>query len=379
MKFADVPGNPSLKASLVHAIDSGHIAHAQLFAGTEGGTGLMLALAYAQYLNCENRTEGDSCGTCVSCIKTQKFIHPDLHFCFPWAKTKLFKEEEINAFLPLWRSFLTESPFARLSEWAEKCEFENRTPFINIKTIREAMLGLQLKPYEATYKVQIIWLPETLRTDGANSFLKSLEEPPPFTVFLLVSTQPEQLLPTVISRTQRVTIPRLEEAELAAYLVSHFGVPERKAAAVASLADGSIPEALFLVDEKEDDYHNLFLEWQRACFMYDVQKLIQFTNAFVELGKELQKSYLRFSMGKLRSAMVLSAGAPSVVRIPEKEAGELGRFGKVFSLPLMELMAQELDEAYRHIDRNASGRMVFLDLSLKLATGYSKYAVRASR
>ena len=380
MKFEDIPGQEGLKKSLVQAAASGQVAHAQLFTGPEGGVAFMVALAYAQYLNCENQTENDSCGSCAACIKISRFIHPDVHFCFPWAKTELIseKEEDFRALLPAYRNFLTDMPFGRLSDWAEKAEFNNRTPIINIRTVRDTMQGLHMKAYEGRYKIQLIWLPETMRNEGSNAFLKLLEEPPPFTLFFLVSTQPELLLPTIISRTQRVTVARLADAELAAYLVKKYGIEERKAAAIASLSEGNIAESLQLLDEKDDDYHHLFLEWQRACYRNNTDKLIEFTNAFVELGKELQKSYIRFSLGKIRSALVLAYGAPTVAHLPENEAAELGLFGKIFTLPLLQFLMEELEQAWYQIDRNASGRMVFLDLSLRLAQAYSRLDARSS-
>jgi DNA polymerase-3 subunit delta' len=370
MKFADIPGISELKKNLVYSVDSGHVAHAQLFAGSEGGVGLMLALAYAQYLNCENPAEGDSCGVCFSCIKISKSIHPDVHYCFPFAKTKRVDEEDLNAYLPLFRQFMAETPFGTLADWAALAEFENRTPIINIKAVRETMQGLQLKAYEAKFKVQIIWLPETMRTEGSNSFLKLLEEPPPFTVFLLVSDQAEQLLPTVISRTQRVTVPRMEEELLAGFLVSKFGASESRAQSVAGLSGGSIPVALSLLNEQEDDYHARFMDWQRSCFKNDLDRLIQLTETFQSLGKEMQKTYLKYCLDKVRKAMVLASGGGEVLRIQEKEAGELANLGKTFSLPLITLLSEQLETAYYHIDRNASARMVFFDTSMALASGY---------
>jgi DNA polymerase-3 subunit delta' len=373
MKFSDVPCPESLKASLIQAIDSGQVAHAQLFAGSEGGVSLMLALAYGQYLNCENPQNGDSCGNCISCIKIQKFIHPDFHFCFPYAKTKLVADDEnIHSYLPLFRSFLEESPFGTLQDWSQKAEFENRTPIINIKAVRETMQGLQLKAYEAKYKIQIIWLPETMRTEGSNAFLKLLEEPPPYTLFLLVSQAPELLLPTIISRTQRVTVPKLDRNSLSQYLQKQFETVAGKAEAVAALSDGNISDALALLNEKEDDFHHLFMDWQRSCFKNDLSKLTQHMESFQTLGKELQKSFLRYSLSKVRNAMAINFGGDETVHLPEAEFGDLSKFGKIFTLEFITTFMSELETAYYHIDRNASPKMVFFDVSLKLASVYAQ-------
>lgn len=374
MTFKEVPGHSSLISNLIASAKSGQVAHALLFAGSEGGIAFMLALAFSQFLNCENQGETDSCGTCPSCVKTAKFIHPDLHFCFPYAKSKILGEkvDEIKAFLPLFRQFLTEMPHGRLQEWSELAGFENRTPIINIKSVREMMVDLQLKAYEGKYKIQIIWLPETMRSEGSNSFLKILEEPPPFTLFFLISQQPEILLPTVISRTQRISVPALTDSEVAEFLVSRFEADENKARAISTLAEGNLAEALALWDEKENDYHKYFLDWQRACYQHDVQKLVTFTDAFVELGKEMQKGFIRFSLGKLRQALALNSGAGHSVHIPENEAADLAKFGKILPISLLEFQMNELENAFFHIDRNASGRMVFFDLSLRLAQAFAQ-------
>jgi len=372
MKFADIPGQEPLIKNLVHAVDSGHVAHALLFAGSEGGVALMLALAFGQYINCQKPLEGDSCGTCSSCNKIQKFIHPDFHFCFPFAKSKLVGEaEELNSYLPLFRLFLAETGFGTLENWAEKAEFENRTPIINIKAVRDTMKDLQLKAYEAKYKIQLIWLPETMRNEGSNAFLKLLEEPPPFTIFLLVSIAPELLLPTVISRTQRITVPKLDDHQLARYLETRFNLDKNKAASFAALAEGSIPEALLLINEKEDDYHNLFMDWQRSCFKNDINQLVQHAESFQALGKELQKTYLRYSLNKLRNAIALNNGGATTVHLQEIESSDLLKLGKVFSFSLIQLLMEEMETAFYHIDRNASSKMVFLDMSFKMATGYA--------
>lgn len=372
MKFADIPGNKELVKHLIQSGKLGQVAHAQLFAAPTGGVGLMVALAFAQYLNCENPQEDDSCGTCHACQKTSRFVHPDLHFCFPFAKSKsLGDNDETNSFLPMFREFLTETPFGTLSDWAAFAQFENRTPIINIKTVRDMMVGLQLKAYEGRYKIQIIWLPETMRVEGSNRFLKLLEEPPPFTIFLLVSNEPELLLPTVISRTQRITIQSITDEELKNYLIEKFQVTEEIAQSVAALSEGSLAEARLLLEEKADDFHKLFLEWQRSCYSYDLMKILSHTDAFIDLGKELQKSFLRFSLGRIRHALALSIGADSTVHLSENETTDLKKLGSILSIPLLDTQLAELQKAYFQINQNAAGRIVFLDMSLAISEAFS--------
>lgn len=370
MRFQDIPGPKDLSLALAESIDQSRVPHAQLFISNDGGAGLMTALAYSQYLNCENVANGDSCGQCFSCIKIQKFIHPDVHYCFPFAKTDLVKEDELAGYMPLFRSFLAESPYGTIKEWAAKAHFENRTPLIPVRAVRETILGLTLKAYEARYKVQIIWMPETMNVAGANAILKLLEEPPPFTVFLLVCPQPELLLPTIISRTQMVVIPKLKMTDVAEYLQKSDGVSVSRSLAIASLAEGSIAVAMELLDEKEDDFHQLFLEWERACFSNKIDKLLEFTDSFQTMGKELQKTFLKYCLGKLRSAMALKFEAAQTVHLPDNELTDLGKMGAIFSISLFEQQMHKLEEAYFHIDRNASARMVFFDTSLQIAQSF---------
>lgn len=371
MKFADIPAYPSIKSRLTQAADVGHVAHAQLFAATEGGFGLMMALAYAQYLNCEQRTEGDSCGSCVSCIKSSRFIHPDFHYLFPLAKSKKTDSDELNAHMPDFRNFMSSEAWGGLHEWADHAGFESRTPIINIKAVRECIQGLQLKAFEAKYKIQIVWLPETLRNEGANALLKILEEPPPFTVFLVVSHQPDALLPTLLSRMQHILLQAPSESELINFLQNRFQEEDQlRLQMAASLSEGSIPLAIRLLDEKPDDYHSWYMNWQRACFKKDHGTLLTLSEGFQEMGKELQKSVLQYSMEKTRKALLLAGGAAGILHLQEAELKELPNLGKILHPRMVDKMLEVLNQAWYHIDRNAAARMVFFDASMAISDAY---------
>ena len=377
MKFSAIPGYKALKERLAQAADAGHVAHAQLFASTEGGFGLMLALAYAQYLNCENPSAGDSCGQCLSCVKSARFIHPDFHYLFPLAKSKKADSDELAVLTPLFRSFLGSQPFGTAGDWAEHAGFENRSPLMNIRAVRETMQGLQLKAYEAKYKIQLVWLPETLRSEGANALLKILEEPPEFTVFLMVSQQPDQLLPTLISRMQRISIPAPDENQLQEFLAGKFPEEDqKKLQSAVTLAEGSAPLAIALLEEKEDDYHRWYMDWQRACFRADSSSLLQLADAFQEMGKELQKSFLKYSMEKTRKALVLWGGGAEILHLQEAEKNDLQNLSRILNAPMVEKILKELNQAWFHIDRNASARMVFFDSSMAISAAYKTPALQ---
>jgi DNA polymerase-3 subunit delta' len=341
-----------------------------LFACSEGGFGLMMALAFAQYLNCENPENSDSCGSCFSCIKSSRFIHPDFHYLFPLAKSKKIDSDELSALTPSFRNFMGESPFGTPNDWAEAAVFENRSPLINIRAVRETIQGLQLKAFEARYKIQIIWQPETMRSEGANALLKILEEPPSGTIFLLVSHQADLLLPTLISRMQRVVIPIPSDQQLQVFLSHRFPNDAQRLETAISLSEGSVSAAIKLLDEKENDYHRWFMDWQRACFRLDTSRLLELADDFQEMGKELQKTFLNHCMEKMRKAFVFSAQASEILHVRDSEKKDLENLGKILHENATENMLQELDKAWYQIDRNASSRMVFFDCSMAISAAY---------
>ena len=170
---------------------------------------LQLALAYAQYLNCPHRSDEDSCGVCPTCLQFQKLQHPDLHFVFPIVKTDA--ADTCDGFMDKWRDIILERRYFNLDDWYQYLGVETKQGIIYEKESGEIMRKLALKPYGNGYKVMIIWQAEKMNNSCANKLLKLLEEPPAKTLFLLVSEHPEQLLSTILSRTQEIRVPRLSE------------------------------------------------------------------------------------------------------------------------------------------------------------------------
>ena len=125
MQFKSVIGQNTLKKRLIDGVLENRVSHAQLFVGPEGSGKLALAIAYAQYLNCKNRSETDSCGECSSCKKIQKLIHPDLHFVFPVVKTTKFKDPVSDNYIDKWREKLIETPYFNINMWHQKIDVEN--------------------------------------------------------------------------------------------------------------------------------------------------------------------------------------------------------------------------------------------------------------
>ena len=369
MKFADIPGLSDVKELLIDAVKANHTAHAQLFVGAEGALNLPLALAYATYLHCQNKGEYDACGTCPACSKNAKFIHPDTHFVFPLSNVKNDKDEDRfkAEILKSWRSFLLEQPHGSLDDWTNYYGGEDKLALISREESREIIKKLSLKPFESPHKIMIIWQPELMHSAAANGILKILEEPPPKTYFILVTNAADKLLPTIISRTQIVTVPLLHDNEVQSYLQEKHGVEERKAEKLAQLAEGRLNFGIKLIDSEEDNNTQRFIEWMRACFRKNYGTLVTMADEYHSLDKLNQRSLISYSINMMRESLLNISGAADMNRTRGDELKFVQDFSKVLTLDKVEKSFKLLNDAGYHLERNGSAKMIFLDLSLKLS------------
>ncbi len=362
MQFREIVGQEQIKARLIESIQSGRISHAQLSLGPEGSGSLALAVAYAQYISCENPGPQDSCGECASCRKYQKLIHPDLHFSYPFFAKH--KEDTAQTFIAEWREAFLENPYLGLETWRNSLDAENKQANINIAECHQILQKLSLKPFEGEYKVLIMWLPEYLDKEG-NTLLKIIEEPPHKTLFLLVAQNQEQILSTILSRTQLVKVPALPDQVVETYLLNQ-GVSPEKAKQIAFLSDGNLQSAQNLLKDLENDNFQLFTDWMRICFGDKGNAMIDFVETIAKSGRENQKAFLRYGIHFLRECLLILSGASDLVRLPEAEQVVAINFAqKVLSLAKAEAIVAELEKAHYHIERNANPKILFLDVSLQ--------------
>lgn len=362
MQFREIVGQDQIKARLIETVQSGRISHAQLFLGPEGSGSLALAVAYAQYISCENPGPEDSCGECPSCRKYQKLIHPDLHFSYPFFAKH--KEDTAQTFIAEWREAFLENPYLGLETWRNSLDAENKQANINIAECHQILQKLSLKPFEGEYKVLIMWLPEYLDKEG-NTLLKIIEEPPHKTLFLLVAQNQEQILSTILSRTQLVKVPAFSDQVVESYLLDR-GVSPEKAKQIAFLSDGNLQTAQNLLKDLENDNFQFFTDWMRICFGDKGNAMIDFVETIAKLGRENQKAFLRYGIHFLRECLLILSGASDLVRLPEAEQVVAINFAqKVLSLAKAEAIVAELEKAHYHIERNANPKILFLDVSLQ--------------
>lgn len=382
MQFQQIIGQQLLKQQLAQTIYSQKVAHAQLFLGNLGHGGLALALAYAQMLNCENPSETDSCGQCSSCQKSQKYIHPDIHFSYPFPST-INKDDKITVASELatyWRKQLSTSTYFNIHHWMQQFDSENRQPNIPVKECHDIIRRLNLKSYESRYKVMLIWLPEYLGKEG-NTLLKVLEEPPVDTVFILVAENQENILSTILSRTQIIKVRNIEIDLLAEELTSHHEVDAENALNIASLSNGDYLEALELLKNEADTAAMAFMQWVQLCLPpqissnnNQVSEVLKFTDAFAAMNKESQKSVMLYGLHLLQKIFSIHlTGKTGSLNNSEQQ------FVKAFSSKITIQNIEPLNKLFSntlfYLERNANVKLLITNTSLRLSKILNNIAV----
>lgn len=364
MQFNKIIGHEALKQQLIATVRENRVSHAQLFLGPEGSGSLALAVAYAQFINCENKQDNDSCGQCASCTKYEKLIHPDLHFSYPFfAKDK---NDTANTFIESWRNAFLSNPYMSLSFWREQLEADNKQANINIAEAHSIIKKLSLKAFEAEYKVLIMWLPEYLDTQG-NALLKLIEEPPEKTLFLLVAENQDKILNTIISRTQLVKVNKLSYEELKQFLIQDKQIDSNRANEIAFIADGNIQSALTQLEEEANTNFDLLIRWLRFIVTDSGLNIIQICEEELsKLGRENQKLFLVYSINILRQIVLLNQGMPNLVFLKDSELEFVQKFSEITTLEKLETAIDLLEKTHYSVERNANPKILFLDLSLQL-------------
>ena len=367
MFFKDVIGQEEAKQRLIREAKEGKIAHARLFCGPEGIGKLPLAIAFARYLSCNNPGEKDACGICPSCIKFNKLAHPDLHFVFPVIKKKS-KDTVSDDFITEWRELLSQTPYFNLNIWLEEMGAENQQAQIYVKESDEIIRKLSLKSSQGGYKIMIIWLPEKMNVECSNKLLKLLEEPPSQTIFLLVSEEPDMLLTTIQSRTQRFALYGIEEKYITERLQSQYGLQEKDAISIGHRSEGNFLKALESIHLNEENklFFDLFVSLMRLSYQRKIREMKQWSETLATMGRERQKHFLSYCQRLVRENFMFNFQDPSLIFMNEEEQNFSKRFAPYINEKNVMGIMDELSEAQRHIEQNVNARMVFFDFSLKM-------------
>lgn len=368
MLFKDVYGQDAVKQLLISSVKEGRISHAQLFCGPKGTGKLALALAYAQYICCENRGENDSCGVCPSCVKYQKLIHPDLHFVFPIVKSDS-KAAYCSDFMDQWRELVTESPYFDFDKWMSTFKSDKGQGMIYVTESEVIIHKLSQKAYESEYKVMIIWLPERMNEVCANKILKILEEPSGKTLFLLVTEDSEKLLSTIISRTQRVLVPRIDEESMRRAVAERFCVQEPQLSDVVRIANGDLTMAESIISSTDEDkeFFELFCMVMRAAYARKLFEIKAWAETMAKgMNRKRQVSFLAYAQRMIRENFIMNVQREDLNYMTSYENSFSVRFSPFVNEHNIWGLLSELELAERHIEQNVQAKLVFFDLALKL-------------
>ena len=390
MLFKDVIGQDDVKRHLVEMVQSNRLSHALLFLGKQGSGALPLAMAFAQYVVCEkvNGKAGapqpgaslfgfdepaeniqpqlsDACGQCAACNKAAKLVHPDIHFSYPVISKKGGDKPKSTDFIAEWREFVIQSPYGNGYEWLQFIGAENKQGNITAEECNDIIRQLSLKSFESEYKLLVMWLPEYLGKEG-NKLLKLIEEPPANTLFILVAESEEQILQTILSRTQLVKVPLLEDAEVEKALIERNQTAPEQARQVAGIAQGNYHEALQLLQHSEEDWLGLLREWMNATLKEKQLAQVKWVDEVSKLGREKQKQFLRYYNHLLEQCVRLRILGPNNLSLSEAEKDFAQRLNKIASVTQQQAIITELDNASYFIERNANGKMLFHALTIKI-------------
>ena len=356
------------------------ISHAQLFLSQEGTHSFALAVAYAQYICCQDKKEDDSCGVCPSCAKFEKLAHPDLHFVFPNCITKKIKKDpDSRQFAQEFRDFVFAKNYhIDMEDWLSELGGENKQATINIRDCSNIIQQNSIQSYEGGYKIFIFWGLDKLYHTAAPKLLKTLEEPEKNTLFILLTENQDKILSTILSRTQLVNIPPLSNEVVAQQLITDFGMAQQKATDIAEISEGSYVKAINL-HENSNELREMLKKFETIFSSMSALKnnataqqknylAVQDTiAAIVEQGREEQKNFLRFVSRMLRNILMLGSKNENIVRATTEEKKTLNVFTKVITLKNAQSILNECNNALYHIERNGNSTLIFTDFYLKVS------------
>ncbi|MBS1765645.1 MAG: DNA polymerase III subunit delta' [Bacteroidetes bacterium] len=370
MQFKDVVGQQEIKQLLLKMAGSGRIAHAMLFLGQTGSGTLPLAVAFAQYLNCENPLADDSCGQCTSCRQYEQLAHPDLHFVVPVNSTDEVKKPRTDDFIAQWRQSFTANPYLTLNDWYQAIGIEKKQGIIAAEESAGITHKLFLKSFTGRYKILIMWHAEKMNAATSNKLLKIIEEPPDDSVFILTTDRYDGILPTILSRTQMVKVPIPDTETLVNFLKTEKNIEVNHARSMARLAGNDISETLQLLrnDNRQEQPEQVFLSWLRMCWNIskDYKKLYSWVEEMARLSRDEQRNFLVFGISTARECLIANLAGPQHARYNEQTFAGFERFSKMITPQNIESFSKTLQEGAFHIERNANAKILFLDLSFRM-------------
>ena len=367
MLFKDISGNEDVKKELFEAVKKNRIAHAQLFLGSRGDAKLPLSLAFAQYLNCEQKANNDSCNKCHSCQMYNTLSHPDLHFVFPVLKTNNIKNPTSDNFVKNWREAIIKNPYISLNEWYDSLGSENKQGAIYKGEAENIQKKTSLKNFEAAFRIFIFWMPEKMNSVTANKLLKLIEEPPKGTFFFLISENSDQLLPTIISRVQTVKIKKFSNNNIVEYLQKKHNITKEKANKIARIVSGNLSRAIYICkNEPNQNFLKEFQNWMQICYKAKIIEIANFIDKITKIGRENQKVFLYESLRIIRECLLVNTHNDGLQKKQKLEEKFIRNFAPFIHESNSIEIFERLEKAIKNIERNANPKILFYELSLQM-------------
>lgn len=369
MQFRDVIGQGPTKSLLIQLAQEHRVPHAMLLIGPPGNGKLAMALAFAQYLNCRQKTAHDSCGVCSSCLKYKKLIHPDLHFTIPVVKTASISKPTSSDFLAKWREFFLANPYPVFERWNQFIAEENKQGMIYVDEAADIIQKLNKKAYEADFKISLIWLPETMHLTCANKILKVLEEPPANTLFILVTEEEQRLISTIRSRCQTIRMPKIAEEDLAEAMARHEAIDDNNPLTIAKIANGNyiMAEELLQENEVRKYNHRQYTALMRAGYSRNLSDLLAWSDEISSIGRTRQIGFLRYCNEFTRENFMANFKQPGLVSMDEEEEKFARKFAPFIHEKNVLHLYAEFERSLRDIASNGNPKAIFTDTALKVS------------
>lgn len=367
MKFSDIPAHESAKDRIRQMVDSNRIPHALLLEGPAGIGKFALARATAQYIHCENRHDGDSCGVCPSCLQHQSFNHIDTHFIFPIVKKKSGSPAYSDDYIEEWKQFLTGDSYMDFQEWTTYLNSKTQ-PVIYVDDSNNIIQKLSYTSHSSKYKIVLLWLPERLHIAAANKLLKQIEEPLGDTLFLMVSNNSKDILPTIYSRVQRIEMKRLPDDVIAGNLTGSYGLDSKDALAIAHLAEGDMIRARGLLNQSSESHHffELFMSLMRLAYQRKVKELKAWASDIAALGRETDLRFLEYCSRLIRENFIMNLRVSDLNYMTREEASFGVNFARFINERNVLKINDELDRAVTDIAGNGNAKIVLFDMAIRM-------------
>ncbi|MFH1350448.1 MAG: DNA polymerase III subunit delta' [Pseudomonadota bacterium] len=338
--FSEIIGQESPIRFLRGVMAKGKIPHAYLFTGPSGVGKTTTALAFARDLNCHSPIDGEGCGKCLPCRKIMNGNFPDLGFVEPQGQN------------------------------------------IKIQQMRDLTRALSFKPVGGRYRVSIIREAETMTDEAANSFLKTLEEPYPDNIFILNVREALDLLPTIVSRCQKISFRPIHTDAIADWLMEKKGLDQERARVLAKISEGSLGRAIRMCEgdylEKRQEYLFRLLNLSTLSWELSLEM------ALVCAGEQKRRGTDSSQTGEIglldllsiwqtwyRDLILIKMGSPTELLINLDFSHKLKNVSKSYTIENLIKSFMVLDQAQRDLlrTRNLDLMMENTVLSLKRLSG----------